>query len=312
MHIVIYKNAQLPALRYGGTERVIWSLGKALTRMGHRVTLLCAEGSASPFAEVKIYDPTQPFANQLPSDADLVHFHDVIPQGFDARPFVTTVHGNIGQGEPLPPMAIFVSHNHAARHGATHYVCNGLDWDDYPRPELDLPRSHFHFLGKAAWKVKNLHGAIRVVDRVPGGRLEVLGGTRLNFKMGFRLTLNPHVHFHGMVDDRAKQHYICRSRGLVFPVLWDEPFGLALTESLYYGAPVFGTPRGSLPEIVTPEVGFLSANEETLAKGIAEAIQHQTYSPRRCHEYAAERFNADVMARAYVQHYEAALNGERW
>ena len=28
------------------------------------------------------------------------------------------------------------------------------------------------------------------------------------------------------------------SKGLVFPVLWHEPFGLAIIESLYYGCPV--------------------------------------------------------------------------
>lgn len=309
MHIVIFKNALLPARRYGGTERVIWSLGKALTHLGHRVTFLCQAGSASEFADVQVFDPQRSVADQLPNDADLVHFHEAVPPLFETRPFVVTVHGNIAPSQPLPPMAIFVSHNHALRHGATHYVCNGLDWDSYPAPQLDLPRSHYHFLGKAAWKVKNLRGAIRVVDRVSGGHLQVLGGSRLNFKMGFRLTLNPHVHFHGMVDDEGKKQYICRSRGLVFPVLWDEPFGLALTESLFYGAPVFGSLRGSLPEIVTPEVGFLSNDEHELAEGM---MRWQEYSPTRCHDYAVSCYDAATMARGYLRHYEAALNGERW
>ena len=309
MHIVIFKNALLPARHYGGTERVIWSLGRALTRMGHRVTFLCRAGSVSPFADVRAYDPSLPLGGQLPPDADLVHLHEAAPGGWPDRPFITTVHGNIAPGDPLPPMAVFVSGNHALRHGATHYVCNGLDWDGYPAPELGLPRTHYHFLGKAAWKVKNLGGAIRVVGRVPGGRLQVLGGTRLNFKMGFRFTLDPRVRFHGMVDDRGKQRCICRSRGLVFPVLWDEPFGLALIESLFYGAPVFGSRRGALPEVVSPEVGYLSDDEGELALHLAG---WQSYSPVRCHDYAVSLYGADTMARGYLRHYGAALDGERW
>ena len=62
--------------------------------------------------------------------------------------------------------------------------------------------------------------------------------------------------FLGQVDDITKKYVIERSQGLIFPVKWHEPFGLAVTESLYLGAPVFATPYGSLPELVNEEVDF--------------------------------------------------------
>ena len=309
MHIAIVKDAVLPARLYGGTERVAYSLGRALSHLGHEVTFLCSAGSEAPFAHVQAIDPSRSIATQIPAGVDIAHFNDAVPGDIGERPYIVTINGNLGDGAVAPPMAVFVSRNHAQRHGSEHFVYNGLDWDDYPKADLTLQHDSYHFLGKAAWRVKNVRGAIRIIRQVPGAQLHVLGGTRLNFKMGFRFTPSPRIHFHGMVDNDAKCQYISRSLGLVFPVLWDEPFGLCLTESLYFGAPVFGTHRGSLPEIVAPEVGFLSNDEDELARHIAEGHE---YSPRRCHEYAADLFGAEPMAKAYLDVYQSVLDGQRW
>ena len=94
---------------------------------------------------------------------------------------------------------------------------------------------------------------------------------------------------------------------MIFPVKWDEPFGLAITESLYFGAPVFATPYGSLPELVKPEVGFLTDSESEMILHLKEGVD---YSPMICHEYARDLFNAEIMAKAYLQKYEKVLNGE--
>jgi glycosyltransferase involved in cell wall biosynthesis len=126
--------------------------------------------------------------------------------------------------------------------------------------------------------------------------------------MGLRLTFDRHVRFQGMVDDRTKSQLMNASKGLVFPVTWHEPFGLAITESLFFGCPVFGTPYGSLPELVTPEVGVLSANEVDLIEAIKNVGQ---FNNHQCHEYARDRFNALVMAKEYVLKYEAVLNQHR-
>ena len=73
---------------------------------------------------------------------------------------------------------------HATRHGATCYVYNGLDAEDYASPTLTRKKNYLHFLGKAAWRVKNVRGAIRIAQRSKTP-LRVLGGTRLNLHMGF-------------------------------------------------------------------------------------------------------------------------------
>ena len=304
MNILIQVDAVLPVYLYGGTERVMWYLGKELAGMGHNVTFLSRKGSEAPFARIIPYNPSLPYSAQIPDDIDIVHFNNFVPEGFDTKPYIVTFHGNAVPTD-RPADSVFVSRNHANRFGSDNYVYNGMDWNDYGPVALAKRHGYFHFLGKAAWRVKNVRGAVRIIDAVPDARLMVLGGTRLNFKMGFRFTLSRKASFKGMVGGEEKLRWMKGSEGLIFPVVWDEPFGLAITESLYCGAPVFGSARGSLPELVIPEVGFLSNDESELAAHIRG--HRGDYSPRLCHEYAADNFNSRIMAEEYLKRYEARL-----
>ncbi len=305
MHVLIVIDALLPAVRYGGTERVAYSLGSALSAMGHRVTFLARQGSSSPFATVLALDPERPVAEQMPDDVDIVHFNNRAHTSGLRKPYIVTIHGNGIPADRIDPNSVFVSADHAHRHGCTAWVHNGLDWGLYPRPELDLDRRGFHFLGNGAWRVKNLRGAI-ATTRMAHTTLEVMGARRLNIKMGLRLTLSPRIHFHGMVDNQTKARIIARSRGLLFPVTWHEPFGLAIVESLYYGAPVLATPYGAIPELVNEQVGLLSDQASVLA----DAMRHSGFDPQICHQYAADCFNARVMAERYLTLYEQVLNSQ--
>lgn len=307
MHILIEASrALLPAQGYGGLHRMVWSLAKALTGLGHEVSIICAPGSQCPFAHVVWRDPSVAIEAQVPAGVDVVHFNSAPPIGF-ARPYVETIHGNFNSS--FSPNSVFVSANHAARHGSDHYVYNGIDWDDpeYAHPNLS-PRTdrRYHFLGKADWRVKNLKGAIAVAKALPDGcTLDVLGGRRISWHMGLRLTLSRRISFHGMVAGEAKSELLRQSSGLIFPVVWHEPFGLAVIESLYMGAPVFATPYGAMPEIVTPEVGCLAASQSQMVYDIT----HADFDPRVCHEYARDTFSARRMAHGYVEKYEMVANG---
>ncbi len=308
MNILIVNNSKLPVIYYGGTERVIWYLGKTLTRLGHKVSFLVAQGSTCDFAKIIERNPEVDVIDQIPADIDLVHFH-FTPKGVEKLqvPYLITIHGNPNQAESLDKNAVFVSKNHAKRHNAEAFVHNGLDWDDYDTFDFAEKRNYFHFLGKAAWRVKNVKGAINTTLKLKGERIHVLGGSRLNIKMGFRFTWQPRARFYGMVGGEEKMNQLKHSKGLVFPVRWHEPFGLAIIESLYFGAPVFGTPHGSLPELVNEDIGFLSHSSATLSEAMK---QYQDYNPKTCHDYAATHFNTEVMSKAYLNLYEKVMNGE--
>ena len=308
MRILLVSQTTIPVYAYGGTERVIWDLGFALSQLGHQVIYLVAPGSTCPFAQVLAIDPALDLRQQIPNDVDIVHFQFNPDFNLDqdfSLPYVLTEHGNTSGNQTLPINTVFVSRNHAQRHGSQQYVHNGLNWSAYGPVDFNAPRTHHHFLGKAAWRVKNVTGAIDVA-LAAGVKLAVLGGSRLNLKRGFRFTWSRQIEFYGMVGGAEKFRLMNASNGLIFPVRWHEPFGLAVIESLYFGCPVFSTPYGALPELVGPDYGCLSASRLELA----DAVKTQSFDARHCHAYVRETFNSDIMAQRYVEKYEQVLKGQ--
>ena len=309
MHILIVSNSKIPVFTYGGTERVIWDLGYALTQIGHKVTFLVAPGSKCDFAKIISLDKTTDLRNQIPLDIDIVHFQFKPEFNLDGdfqHAYAFTEHGNTTHESEFPLNSIFVSKNHANRHQSDQFVYNGLNWDAYGKVDFSLARTHHHFLGKAAWRVKNVSGAIEVALGAKTN-LAVLGGSRLNIKRGFRFTWSRNIQFYGMVGGQEKFSLLNSSKGLIFPVRWHEPFGLAIIESLYFGCPVFGTPYGSLVELITPEFGYLSYSKIELIN----AIRNLKFNHRNCQDYVVENFNSLKMAHSYIIKYETILSKKK-
>ena len=97
------------------------------------------------------------------------------------------------------------------------------------------------------------------------------------------------------------------ARAFVFPISWDEPFGLVVAEALAGGTPVVATPRGSLPELVEPGVtGFLGETDEELAALVGRVGEIDRAACRRA---AEERFSAERMVSDYEAFYRKILRG---
>jgi glycosyltransferase involved in cell wall biosynthesis len=303
MHILIVNNSFLPAIKYGGTERMIWWLGKALVNSGHKVSYLVKKGSYCPFASVYEYNNSIPFNKQIPSNVDVVHLNHAVNEQPNI-PYLITIHWNSNDQQLQDINSVFVSGNHASRYGSKCFVHNGLDPADYGTPSLDNKRSYVHFLGDAAWRVKNVSGAIKIAAKaaIP---LHVIGGFRFNINQGIRLTFNTNTRFMGLLGGDEKFKQLSDSAALLFPIRWHEPFGIAIIESLYFGCPVFGTPYGSLPEIVTKKVGFLSNKTEELAKALQNIGD---FNRKDCHQHVSENYTSEKMAASYVLLYEKVLN----
>ena len=305
LHILIVYSGKIPTPKYGGTSRDIWYLGKELIKMGHRITFLVAQGSTCDFAKIIYLNPDQSLASQIPEDVDLVHSHIPLWEPLP-KPYMITVHGNSRDEREFDINTTFISRDHAKRFGSEVFVYNGLGLEEYGKPNLDMQRKYLHFLGKAAWRVKILKGCMQIA-RESGHSLRGLGGYRVNLKMGMRITFDPRIRFEGMVGGEQKNRLINGSRALLFPVRWNEPMGLAVVESLYFGCPVFGTPYGALPELVTSEFGYLSNKKSELV----DALKHvDEYDRKKCHEYVCDNFASIHMARNFLPLYEKVLNGE--
>ncbi len=319
MHILIAYPSRIPVEAYGGVERVIWWLGKELVRRGYRVTYLVKKGSSCPFADIQIWNEKLPLEDQIADDIDLVHLH-FGTKGIASKPCVVTVHDNYDTGEEFHPNAVFLSANHANRHGSKSWVYNGIDLDDYGLPEVENNRRYFHYLGHQTIKGKNLKGAIDIAVKARE-RLHVIGGSRINLQSGLRITLSPLVRFHGLIGGEGKNTIMQNSKGLIYPVLYHEPFGLGIMESLYFGCPIFGSPVGSLPELLGSKhhpdtitkgridafysgFGVLSTKPDELSAALKSA---DDFDRKRCQEYVADQFTVRHMTDAYIRLYAQVL-----
>jgi hypothetical protein len=298
MHVVIASHHRLPVEAYGGTERIVAALVQGLAELGHRVTLLAAPGTqiaGATLVEVpakQLRDPRFDLTPLVPSGADLLHAHFPVRRAVTTLPFVQTLYGNLKAGAAAPPGTVFLSRNHAARHGGAAFVYAGLDPRDFflrrrkERWDLFLGRLH---------SAQGYHWAVEAAKRT-GRRLIVAGGWRPSF--------TDLVRFVGAVDGRRRAALLCRARCLWSPALWDEPFGLVAVEALLSGTPVLGTRRGALPEIVTEEVG---AVRDTLDGMIEAAETMSAREPLACRAHAERFFTHRAMAEGYTRIYRHLL-----
>ncbi len=307
MHITFYHDCHIaiPPRLYGGTERVIYWLGKALLHLGHQVTLLARPGSEIPGAELRpltgAYATEAGWTQLVPRSCDLLHLWRP-PVVSLPKPFLVTMGSNGQPGAQFPANTVFVSRRHAALHGSRHFVYNGIDPAEY---EYCPARAEYAvFLAIARTRTKNLAGAIQVA-RAAGIKLHVMGSRTWPCNLQRLLPTIRGVRYHGMVGGWAKRELLARARCLIFPVRYPEPFGVAITEALVSGCYVVGTPYGALPEIVTAEVGVLS----TRVRDLVEAIRHPTlFDPQTCRTRVLEGgFTHLDMARHYLQYYEIVL-----
>jgi glycosyltransferase involved in cell wall biosynthesis len=272
-------------------------LARGLAQLGHQVTLLALTGSRLPEAEVVSLDPGQirkdgyDLTTVVPASADILHTHSPLGTAQD-RPQVFTLHGNLRAGTTAPSNTIFLSANHARRHGGTAFVYNGVDPSEYviksEKADYDLFLGRLHTVKGYRWAIE---GAKRT-----GKRLIVAGGWRPSLRRSLRYV--------GSVDGPRKASLLARAQCLWMPALWDEPFGLTLVEAMMSGTAVLGTRRGALPEIVSPDVGALGDTLEELV-ALRSRVACDLHA---CRSRAERWFTHTRMAEEYVRMYQHYLS----
>jgi hypothetical protein len=290
MHIALVHGSVVPPQKYGGTERVVAWLARGLLQLGHSVSLVLPAPSFIRGANR---------VDQIPSNADIVHFM-ATPAQLPKQPFLITIHGNGKPGEVFHSNTVFLSKRHAENHGSRRFVYNGIDLQD---TKLDPQREpYLVYLAKASLKVKNLRGAIELA-RLIDLPLWVIGSRSLPLNLQRWFPSVGGVKYLGMMNDDEKQTVLKKATALLFPVRWEEPFGLAVTEALASGCAVFGTPYGSLPELVSSDVGALSANPDELSR----IFRDFCFVPEVCRKHVEQNFTHIQMAQSYLRLYEEVI-----
>jgi glycosyltransferase involved in cell wall biosynthesis len=292
MNIVLTIRDRIPVKKYGGTERIVVWLADALTKKGHTVSIAAPRGSTSSCVEIIELKPRMSLHLSLPAGTDVVHNH-TLPMFQVNAPSLLTFHWITVPDFVFPPNTVFLSKAHAAMYGASRLVYNGLDPAEYLFSEQK--DDYLLFLSRVSRSSKGVDTAVALAKRM-GFKLVIAGG--------YKFTLSRKIRSMGMVGGKRKAELIANARALLFPISWDEPFGLAMIEALCSGTPVIATPRGAVPEIVTPDVGFVCAGLPEMEQAVERIGE---ISPHACRRRVMQHFTSDIMADNYLKVYEQVI-----
>ncbi|NTV97641.1 MAG: glycosyltransferase family 4 protein [Chlorobiaceae bacterium] len=306
MNICLVFDLRLPTKKYGGTERVIEWLVLEYLKKGHSITIVAPSGTAVEGVQCIPADSHEQALKAIPRNSDIVHFHAWPPVNDFELPWLFTLHGNATDISTLPKNTVFISANHAARHHSKLFVYNGINPDEFVFNERK--KDYLLFIALIRRRVKGAERAIHLARRY---RFPVLfaGGSRIDLLKagGLLSSFHPLLTFVGKVAGQEKARYFSDAKALLFPIFWEEPFGLVLIESLMSGTPVIATPRGSVPELIPAEVGALFTDDDMFPEALEKA---QSCSPHLCREWAMTYFTSSICATNYLKLYERILSGE--
>ena len=326
----------VPPTGYGGIEWVVSLLADGLVEAGHDVTLF-ASGDSRTKAKLEAVFPAAPSDKIGWSWIDLRHAvncytragdFDVINDhsgpaaatigGLVSTPVVHTVHGpldeislaNYGALAALAPAVglISISMNQRRPGPELPWVgnCpNALDLDAYPFHEH--PGEYLLYLGRLS-PDKGAHRAIEVA-REAGLPIKLAGKKREPAEQAYfdeqvRPLLGDDAEYLGETSHVTKVALLQNARATLFPIDWEEPFGLVMIESMACGTPVIATRRGAVPEVVADgRSGIIVDEIGDMASAVADADR---LDPRECRRYAEEHFSPQRMVDDYVAIYETA------
>ncbi|WP_159300326.1 MULTISPECIES: glycosyltransferase [Spiribacter] len=243
--------------------------------------------------------------------ADVVHFHALgaeLQPGVSSRGFASVAHvRGTHVGCPVDTSnAIYVSQRHAALHDGSVYVHNGIDVDSVPF--FEHPSDSLVFLGKVRRSKKGADTAVAVARRT-GRTLKLIGGRKLNIPQSW-LPFQRRVKALGVLGGEQKLTALGNASALLFPIRWEEPFGLVLIEAMACGTPVIAFDRGAVSEIVEHGVtGFVVKDFE----GMCEAVSRINEIDRAaCRRHVEAHFSIRRTADGVMACYRRAIAGERW
>lgn len=334
---------RVPPHGYGGTELVVHLVTEGLVRRGHEVTLF-ATGDSSTSARLVAVAPRryrygaddegvrhaehvhlsnvqEAFREAAEGRFDIVHNHagieGLVLAAWSATPVLTTTHGAWAP-EAVRVWDAYPWHHHQLsanqaraypERGRLRPVHHGIDVARIRgRTAPSGPDAPLVFLGRFS-PLKGPHVAIEVARRT-GRRLllagKVDGGDREWFESTVAAAVDgDRIRLVGEVDEPAKTELLGQAAALLFPIAWDEPFGLVVAEALSAGTPVVAFGRGSVPELVDHgRTGFVVDDIDEMVAAV-RAIG--SLDRAACRADAERRFSVDRMLDELLERYAEAI-----
>ena len=116
---------------------------------------------------------------------------------------------------------------------------------------------------------------------------------------------NKNIKFLGKISFKKKIEYLKNASALLFPIKWEEPFGLVPIEAMACGTPVIAFNRGSVPEIIKDgKTGFIVKNIWEMVRAIEKIPQ---ISRKECRKWVEKKFTVQKMAEGYEKIYRSII-----
>ncbi|MBF6274123.1 MULTISPECIES: glycosyltransferase family 4 protein [unclassified Nocardia] len=345
LHIVMVAPPyfEVPPAGYGGVEAVVAQLADALVARGHRVTLLGAGRSGTTARFIRVWDDIlaerlgDPFPEVLNAlkvrriitelaqteRIDVVHDHTFAgplnAPMYSALgiPTVVTVHGPVdGEAQEyyssLTDTAQFVAISDRQRSlaenlnwvGRVYNTVRPAEW-----PFQTRKQDFGLFLGRyAPYKGPDL-----ALHAAHEAGMPLVLAAKMNeppekayFENAVRPLLRDTDFVFGEADQIAKRLLLASARCLLFPIRWEEPFGIVMIEAMACGTPVVALRGGAVEEVVDHGVtGIICDDPAELPAAIAAADE---IDPAACRRRVVEKFSVDQLGAGYEAAYYAAID----
>jgi glycosyltransferase involved in cell wall biosynthesis len=321
----------VPPQAYGGTELFVAHLANGLHERSHDVTVY-ANGDSRVSCHLKWKYPQSDWPIVDFGASSLKNLDHTAWAMHDASHVVDVLHLNDAAGVPFSRFVnvpvvltlhhpyeaalssvyvqypeieyVAISHAQALREPMTRrsVVYHGLVLSQYTFGAQK--RDYLAFLGRMA-PCKGAHLAVAAARRA-GLPLKLAGEIQPAFRAYWEEQVAPlvdgvQVEYIGEVDHVRKNQLLSEARALLFPIQWDEPFGLAMIEAMACGTPVLAFDGGSVAEIVREGVsGWICRDVEDMAERAASPA----IAPESCRAYVATQFSCERMVNDYIALYE--------
>lgn len=328
----------VPPKFYGGTERIVHYLTEELVKKGHDVTLF-ATGDSKTRARLIANVPeglrldkscVDPIAHHIvqiqevierADEFDIIHFHtDYLHFPFSQKinvPIVTTLHGRLDLPDLQSlykkfPLQQVISISYSQKKPLM--IANWVGTVHHGLPcqlhKMGTGKGNYlAFLGRVSPE-KGIEDAIKIAIKT---NQKIKIAAKIDkadleyFERNVKSLLNhPLVEFIGEICDSEKTKFLGDARALLFPIKWEEPFGLVMIESMACGTPVIAYNSGSVPEVIeNGKTGFIVDSFDDAVQAVPKAENLSRQKVRAAFE---ERFTASRMADDYLHLFSSLIN----